>query len=136
MAVKVRVVQQDPYEGGLRAVLNAGHTIGHAVEKASRYRLRHGEAVAIGLVAEARLAERLGLAETGLAETIAACLQRWELPTRLPADIARAEVRHRMQFDKKKRAGEVRFALPLRIGEVRPGVVVPADVLAEVLAAA
>lgn len=136
MAVKARVVQQDPYEGGLRAVLNAGHTIGHAVEKASRYRLRHGEAVAIGLVAETRLAERLGLAESGLAETIAACLQRWELPTRLPADLDRDEIRHRMQFDKKKRAGEVRFALPLRIGEVRPGVVVPDDVLADVLAEA
>src|SRR5207244_7613318 len=83
-AVKVGVVNADPYERGERASLNLGHTIGHGVEAASGYRLRHGEAVAIGLVAESRLAQRLGLAEQGLAERVADCLQQVGLPARAP----------------------------------------------------
>ncbi len=65
MALKIRVIQEDPFEGGLREALNLGHTVGHAVELASDFRLRHGEAVAIGMVVEARLAEQIGLAEFG-----------------------------------------------------------------------
>ena len=74
MAVKIRLIQEDPYEKGQRAALNLGHTIGHALEAGSGYRLRHGEAVAIGMVAAARLSERLGIAQVGLAEEIAAAL--------------------------------------------------------------
>jgi 3-dehydroquinate synthase len=65
MAVKIKVIEEDPYEKGVRATLNLGHTVGHAVELVSQFHLRHGEAVAIGMVAEARLAERLGIAEPG-----------------------------------------------------------------------
>ncbi|GAB4529524.1 MAG: hypothetical protein Fur0018_16160 [Anaerolineales bacterium] len=119
MAVKIRVICEDPFERGRRAALNLGHTIGHAVEQASGYRLRHGEAVAIGMVAEARLAERLGIAETGLAEHIAACLRAWRLPTEIPDDLPAKKWQKIMQFDKKKRGGVVHFALPVQVGEVR-----------------
>ncbi len=117
MAVKARVVEADPYEGGAREALNFGHTVGHAVEKASGYRLRHGEAVAIGMVEEARLAERLGVAAPGLAEEIAAALRAWGLPTEIPPEMERAEVERLMRYDKKKRRGTVRFALPVGVGE-------------------
>lgn len=127
MAVKIRVIQADPYERGLRAVLNLGHTIGHAVEQASQYRLRHGEAVAIGLAAETRLAERLGLAEAGLAEQVAAVLQTLGLPARIPPGLDHAAIQAAMQLDKKRSDGLVRFSLPVRVGEVRHGVGVAAD---------
>jgi 3-dehydroquinate synthetase len=120
-AVKVGVVNADPYEGGERASLNLGHTIGHGVEAASGYRLRHGEAVAIGMVAESRLAERLGLAEAGLAERVAASLRRVGLPERAPG-MALAVVRAAMSSDKKKAGGRLKFALPRCPGEVVWGV--------------
>ena len=65
MAVKIRVIEEDPYERGFRAALNLGHTVGHAVELVSGFQLRHGEAVAIGLAAEAGYAARIGLAPPG-----------------------------------------------------------------------
>jgi 3-dehydroquinate synthase len=65
MGVKIKVILEDPYEHGLRATLNFGHTLGHALEYSSGYQLRHGEAVSIGMVAAVRLSERLGIAETG-----------------------------------------------------------------------
>ncbi len=131
MAVKIRIIETDPYEGGQRAALNLGHTIGHGVEAASAFRLRHGEAVAIGMVAEARLAERLGLASPGLADTIAAALQAWGLPTAIPADLAPEAIWQAMRHDKKKAAGQLRFALPEAIGRV--GVVVAEGLVKSVL---
>ncbi len=122
MAVKVRVIEEDPFEKGPRAALNLGHTVGHAVEQASGYRLRHGEAVAIGMVAEARLSERLKLAEKGLAETIAATIHGLGLPTEIPAGLDRESIERAMQVDKKRAGGSVRFALPIRVGEVRVGI--------------
>jgi 3-dehydroquinate synthase len=116
-AVKVGVVNADPFEHGERATLNLGHTIGHGVEAASGYQLRHGEAVAIGLLAEARLAERVRLAEAGLAERISAGLQRLELPTRC-AGLDPAAIRAAMNSDKKRAGGRLKFALPRRPGEV------------------
>ena len=82
--MKVRVVSEDPYERGRRATLNLGHTIGHGVESASGYRLRHGEAIAVGLVAEARLAAEVGLAEPALAEALRDVLTRSGLPVDAP----------------------------------------------------
>ena len=122
MAVKIKIIQTDPFESGRRAALNLGHTIGHGVELASGYRLRHGEAIAIGMVAEARLAERLGLAEAGLAKGIAACLRGLGLPTEIPPDLDRQTTLRAMSVDKKKSKGQVRFSLPVRIGEVQVGV--------------
>ncbi len=116
VAVKAQFVRRDPYEKGERAALNLGHTIGHAIELVSGYTLRHGEAVAIGLVLEARLAERLGLAESGLADEIAALLKSLGIPATLPRQMDRDAVLAAMEGDKKRRDGRVRFALPERIG--------------------
>ena len=122
MAVKIRVIEQDPFERGIRAALNLGHTIGHAVELVSGFALRHGEAVAIGMVAEARLAEQVGLAESGLDDEIAAVLQAVGLPTEIPSELDRDAIIYAMQYDKKKSGGAVKFALPAAIGDVRVGV--------------
>lgn len=124
MAVKIAVIEADPYERGIRAALNLGHTVGHAVELVSGFKLRHGEAIAIGTLVEARLAERLGLAASGLSEEIGVVLEQLGLPTRIPADMRHDAIVSAMKIDKKKAAGVVRFALPVRIGEVRVGVAV------------
>jgi shikimate kinase/3-dehydroquinate synthase len=124
MAVKIRVIEADPFERGVRASLNLGHTVGHAIELVSGFRLRHGEAVAIGMVAEARLSERLEFAESGLSAQIADSLRKLGLPTEIPPNLPREDILKAMCVDKKKAAGVVRFALPVGIGEVRTGVVV------------
>ena len=121
MAVKIEVIQKDPFEQDLRACLNLGHTIGHALEAVSAYRLRHGEAVSIGLVAEARLSEQIGLAEAGLADSLAQTLTGLGLPVDWPDPISRKDVLHAMIVDKKRSGGKVRFSLPVRIGEVKVG---------------
>jgi 3-dehydroquinate synthetase len=118
MAVKIKVIEEDPYERGFRAALNLGHTVGHALELASRFRLRHGEAVSIGMVSEARLAERLSVAGPGLSGAIAAVLSRIGLPVEIPEELPREEIIRAMRVDKKKSAGAIRFALPAEIGRV------------------
>jgi 3-dehydroquinate synthetase len=118
MAFKIRIIEEDPYERGFRAALNLGHTVGHAVELVSGFRLRHGEAVSIGIVAEAKLAERLTVASKGLSEAISRPLSELGLPTRIPKDLRREELIRAMKVDKKKSNGVVRFALPVEIGKV------------------
>ncbi len=122
MAVKIRVIEADPYEKGERGALNLGHTIGHALESASGYRLRHGEAVSIGLVAEARLAERIGLAQPGLSALVASVLASLGLPVEISSTIDRARLLAAMEHDKKKTGGSVRFTLPQGIGKVKTGI--------------
>ena len=124
MAVKIKVIEADPFERGLRASLNLGHTIGHALEAASGFRLRHGEAVAIGLVTEARLAERLGIAGSGLSETMAVTLMKLGLPVKIPANLPLDDIKNSMRYDKKMNSGVIRFTLPVKVGEVRVGVAV------------
>lgn len=135
MAVKIRVIREDPFEKGVRAALNLGHTIGHGIEKASGFTVQHGEAVAIGTVLEARLAEALDLAKPGLADQLAGIFSGLGLPVALPAGIDLEEVRAAMTLDKKKAGGKVRFALPAAIGDVRTGVTVEDDVLSRILSA-
>ena len=122
MAVKLRVIENDPYEQGERATLNLGHTLGHALEQASDFSLRHGEAVAIGMLAAARLAEQMKLAPPGLAQEIEAALVRLGLPTHAPLGLRRERVLEAMQLDKKRRSGKLRAVLPVRIGTCRWGV--------------
>jgi shikimate kinase / 3-dehydroquinate synthase len=119
MAVKIRVIEADPFEQGVRAALNLGHTVGHAVELASGFHVRHGEAVAIGVVVEARLAERLSMAANGLSEQIASALTGLGLPTEIPYDLPRESILQSMKVDKKKHAHKVRFSLPIKIGLVK-----------------
>ncbi len=115
--VKIDIVEQDPYESGRRAVLNLGHTVGHALERLSDYRQRHGEAVAIGLVAAARLAAALGRADAALAERLEAALAAWGLPVRCPPFPA-ATIWTAMATDKKRRGGALRWVLPEAVGQV------------------
>ena len=103
MAVKIKIIEEDPYEKGLRATLNLGHTVGHAVELVSHFRLRHGEAVAIGMVAEAKLAERLAMASKGLSDTLAELLSALGLPIQIPEDLPRDELIGAMRVDKKEK---------------------------------
>jgi len=116
IAIKCDVVRRDEREQGLRQVLNFGHTIGHAVELVSNYSIAHGEAVAIGMVIEARIAERLGVAESGTADRITTALAGAGLPTAVPSELAPGAIVSATRSDKKARAGAVRYALPSRIG--------------------
>ena len=131
MAVKIQVIESDPYEAGLRKVLNLGHTIGHAVELVSDFNLRHGEAVSIGMVAEAHLAERIGLADQGLTKEIKRTLSGLGLPNEIPSGLNRQAILDAIRVDKKRSKGQAHFALPVRLGEVKPDVVV--DDLAKLL---
>ncbi len=115
--VKAGVVEKDEFDLGLRNVLNFGHTVGHAVESVSGLKIWHGEAVAIGMVAEARIAHRLGILPAGDVTRLTALLQSAGLPTAVPSlDVA--GLLSAMQHDKKVSAGKMLFALPTAIGKV------------------
>lgn len=118
MAVKIMVIEEDPYEKGIRATLNLGHTVGHAVELVSQFELHHGEAIAIGMVVEAKYAERIGVAKQGMASEIATVLTKLGLPTSIPEEMPRPEILRAMRVDKKKNAASIRFALPVEVGKV------------------
>jgi 3-dehydroquinate synthase len=115
--VKRDVVEEDPFERGRRAVLNLGHTFGHAIEQVSNYEIRHGEAVAIGLVAAARLSASLGHCSPTLGERIEALLARLKLPTRI-AGLEAEALLVAMSSDKKKAGGRLRFVLLRGVGDV------------------
>lgn len=119
MAVKIKSIEEDPYEKGFRAALNLGHTVGHAVELVSGFKLSHGEAVSIGMVAEAKYAIRMGVAGVGLDEAIAETLSVLGLPIHIPKELPRQEIIRAMRMDKKKSAKSIRFALPVEIGRVK-----------------
>ena len=123
-AVKINIIQADPYEKGARAALNLGHTIGHAVEAASNFSVRHGEAISIGIVLEARLAGEIGIANPNLANTIQNVLENLGLPIHIPSSISSKAIFDKIQYDKKRTKGEIRFSLPEEIGKVQTGVVI------------
>jgi 3-dehydroquinate synthase len=134
--IKAEVVGQDETESGQRAILNFGHTIGHAIEATAGYgKFLHGEAVAIGSVAAARLSQRvLGLPEDDV-RRIATLFQQASLPTSIKLSTSqRAKVLRAMTLDKKAVAGEVKFVLARRIGQVEFGQNAPAEMVAGVLA--
>lgn len=113
IALKVQVVDEDPYETlGRRAILNFGHTVAHAIEHATGYGpVLHGEAVAIGMVAEARLARDLGLAPADLVDEVERTLVRHALPTRIPEGVTPEQLLEAMRRDKKAKAGRLGFSL-------------------------
>ena len=117
--IKAEVVAGDERESGRRAILNAGHTVAHALEQVSDYEIPHGEAVALGLVIECELAEQLGIAPAGLRRRVAGLLTRLGLPDRLPARLKHASLLGTMGSDKKNRGGQIHFALAARLGEMR-----------------
>jgi len=119
--IKADVVSADERETGRRAVLNAGHTVAHAIERVTSYGVPHGEAVAIGLVAECELAVRLGRAAPAVGERVATLLERFGLPTRLPARLDPGALVEAMASDKKNRSARIRFALPSELGAMVEG---------------
>jgi shikimate kinase / 3-dehydroquinate synthase len=116
--IKAQVVARDEREAGERQVLNLGHTVGHAIEAASGFRVRHGEAVALGLLAAARLSARRGLCPPALEARIAALLRRLGLPDSVDPWLRR-EVLGRCAVDKKRADGEIRFVAVIAPGSVR-----------------
>ncbi|MCP1583197.1 3-dehydroquinate synthase [Pseudoxanthomonas mexicana] len=127
---KAEIVARDPLEKGERALLNFGHTFGHAIETEQGYgglgndNLNHGEAVAVGMVLAARLSADLGLAPAADADRLETTLRDYGLPTRIPAGLAPESLLARMRLDKKNLAGRLRLVLWRGLGraEVVPDV--------------
>ncbi len=122
--IKARVVEQDEREGGLRQILNFGHTLGHAVEALAGYSsaLLHGEAVAIGMSAAGRISCAMGFCASGDVERLTALLNSFGLPTRMEEPPKLAVLKRLLASDKKTRRGSPRFVLMRKIGAVEPGV--------------
>jgi 3-dehydroquinate synthase len=133
--IKAEVVRQDETESGLRAILNFGHTLGHALETTSHYgKYLHGEAIAIGQVVAAKLSVQvLGLPPREV-ERIERLFRRAGLPTQLNLSAAdKQKILPAMKLDKKVSAGEIKFVLARRIGAVEFGHAVPAALLASAI---
>ncbi len=134
VALKAAIVERDERDRGLRKVLNLGHTVGHALEAATRYATRHGEAVALGLAAESAIAVQLGLLPQRDFESLVRLLRTLKLPVQFPA------VRNRMLFlsalagDKKAEEGVTKYVLLAGIGKVTLGVDVPSVFIRQLLA--
>jgi 3-dehydroquinate synthetase/shikimate kinase len=111
---KIKLVKADPYERGERALLNFGHTAGHAIETASGFALSHGQAISIGMAAETWLAEREGWCPPDTLARLTAILRRLDLPVSTAGDPG--NIVPLMGQDKKRRAGRLRFAVPAEVG--------------------
>ncbi len=116
-SIKAQVVAQDEREGGLRRILNFGHTIGHAVEAASNFAIAHGEAVAMGMVAAAHISVARGLMSREELERLRSLLLSLELPVSIPRELEGARLLSLMRHDKKAVAGRIHFVLTPTIGE-------------------
>jgi 3-dehydroquinate synthase len=132
-AFKVRVVSGDEREQGSRILLNYGHTIGHAIEAESGYMLRHGEAIAIGMMAAGMIANQIGLFPASALDAQQAVLESFGLPTRMPATFDATAILRRMASDKKVRHKRVRWVLPTSIGTAVVRDDVPEEVVEAVL---
>jgi 3-dehydroquinate synthase len=113
---KIAIIETDPHDQGLRRILNFGHTIGHALERISNYDISHGEAVAIGCLAEAHLSLSLGYLSPKEFERVL----QWKASVHLPKTYQRKDVWNRMAVDKKKAGELIRFVLIDRIGHAMP----------------
>jgi 3-dehydroquinate synthase len=132
--IKAEVVSSDEREAGMRAILNYGHTIGHAIETTTKYeKYLHGEAIAIGMCLEAKLAEILGLIDKDQVLRIRQIIHSYGLPSGMPETISTSSVSLSMKLDKKAVAGELKFILPERIGSVRTLTGVSDEVIREAL---
>jgi 3-dehydroquinate synthase len=119
-AIKADVVSKDEQESGLRAILNFGHTIGHAIETVTGYKkYLHGEAIAIGMCAAAELAVKSGICNPTETSHIRELIESYNLPALIPDDLNATEILRAMEIDKKVKAGKIKFILPESIGTVR-----------------
>jgi 3-dehydroquinate synthase len=114
--IKADVVRRDEREGGVRKTLNFGHTIGHAIELRSNYELLHGYAVAIGMIYETLIAERVGVAPRKTTERVRGAVRAAGLPDVRPSRLSVESIIAATHADKKARAGAAEYALPERIG--------------------
>lgn len=119
LELKAQIVSEDEKESGLRSILNLGHTVGHALEAAGKYRLlKHGEAVLLGTIAESYIASKLGMISEDVLKRIIDFIGRIPIQSDIRT-LKDAEILRTMKHDKKSVAGEVRFILPTRIGEAK-----------------
>jgi len=130
--VKVDIVMRDPFERDERGKLNLGHTFGHALEQLSNYQMRHGDAVAIGLMCAARLASQRKMCDDHLGTRIENLLRAIGLSTRVPHEMSTDEILEAMTTDKKRSNNRLRFVLPRALGDV----VIVDDVAREEIAVA
>lgn len=132
VAAKARVVEEDERERGARAILNYGHTTGHAIEVASAFTVPHGRAVAQGMRVAARVAARLGACSDGVVAQQDELLRAYDLPGAI-ARVSPSEVLAAIPRDKKSRGGSVEWVLPRAVGKAVVGQRVPDEVVAEVV---
>jgi len=114
--IKASAVSEDERDAGRRAILNFGHSIGHALEACTGYELLHGEAVSVGLVAEAAIGERIGVTSAGTSDELRSILESFDLPVRIPQSAEPSAIIEALMLDKKNRAGSARFALIHKLG--------------------
>jgi len=119
--IKATVVAEDEREGGLRRILNFGHTLAHAIESVTDFAVSHGEAVAMGMVLEARVGEELGVTTPGTASGLAGLLEELELSVHRPQGCGTEELLSATRTDKKAAGGRVRYVLLEEVGRVHPG---------------
>ncbi len=125
--IKAQVVAEDEREHGLRAILNYGHTFGHAIEAVTGYgRFLHGEAVALGMCAAGELGLRLGMVGTDFTERQRACIAAYGLPVAF-SELPVEEALEAMRKDKKSRAGTLKFIVPERLGAVAQRTDIPVE---------
>jgi 3-dehydroquinate synthetase len=119
--IKSKIIAKDEYDRtGARAVLNFGHTVGHAIERAGNYRrFLHGEALSMGIVAACAISSKKAGFPLRQQEVVVDLLQRFDLPTRLPKNFPRTEIFEALKFDKKFEGGKIRFVVTPRIGSAR-----------------
>jgi 3-dehydroquinate synthase len=115
--IKARIVERDEKDLGLRAILNYGHTVGHAIESASDFKIEHGRAVAIGMLAAAKISNRMGILGQNEVLRLNRLIQSVGLPTKLP-DLEVKDIVQTIKHDKKILRGKIRFVLPKLIGRV------------------
>ncbi len=131
--IKADVVAEDEREGDIRRILNFGHTIGHAVEAVSGFSIIHGKAVAIGMKAASNIACKMGFLQVEDSEKIIQLLKEYELPTEIPPNFDRQQIKKFLLRDKKIVAGKIAYVLPTTIGHVRITTEVTEDVVDQVL---
>lgn len=118
IVVKANIVRDDPRESNIRAHLNLGHTFAHAIEKVSDYKIKHGEAVGMGLVLASDLSSRLGILEKDFRKDLKMILEKFGLATTVPKNLAPTDLINAMSHDKKRDAAGLQFVVPLDLGKI------------------
>lgn len=134
LEIKAEIVEQDERDTGIRAILNYGHTIGHALEVVTDYKsMRHGEAIAVGMITECMIAEKIGICSSGVSGEIINALVGLRLPVKIDPDISAEAIVDALEYDKKTIAGKLCMSLPVTIGSAKSIESIPRDVVLEVI---